>query len=454
MTRIDALAPRGSGHQFLVYGDACSGVPGAPHEATFAAVNAVAAALHPEPEFVLFLGDEIVGLTADEAVLERQWRHWLDREMAWLDRSRTPLWHTTGNHTTYDASSEEMFRRVLRLPDNGPPGQRGLSYFVRRGDLLLVFVHTGFGGEGFVDVDWVAEVLQAHGDAQYKFVLGHHPVHPVNGFSGAYQRDIAPECSHAFWSLLVQAGVAAYLCSHILAFDVQVHQGILQVCTAGAGTAHRMPEGIEYLHCVQAAVDRQGFRYQVLDTAGCPREGLSWPPLAVPAKVWRELAEGSQEVAPPLDGPHTLGLVFSGEAAAAGHGAPQTLFSARKGSAMPSLWVGLRGPAQRLTAVAARGPGRSPLTWSGPSLSAGAPFSIELRLCPEMGPGGLLWRNGAGPWTSMKGAAATGVSADQWSGEWTVGRRSPALADEPFRGATLSAQAALIPATDLSLAEA
>lgn len=150
---IPALVPRGAGgHQFVCYADACSGVPGARHEATFAAVNAVVRRLRPQPEFILFPGDEIQGLTADDGALRAQWRHWLDREMAWLDRDAVPLYHATGNHTTYDAASEAAFRALLpHLPRNGPPGQEGLAYSVRRGDLLLVFVHTlarERGGEG------------------------------------------------------------------------------------------------------------------------------------------------------------------------------------------------------------------------------------------------------------------------------------------------------------------
>lgn len=80
---IPALMPRdGMGHQFLCYGDSCSGVPKAPHEATLAAVNAVAARLQSPPEFICFLGDEISGLTADSEVLRQQWRYWFDHEMA------------------------------------------------------------------------------------------------------------------------------------------------------------------------------------------------------------------------------------------------------------------------------------------------------------------------------------------------------------------------------------
>ena len=200
---IPALVPRGRGHQFVVYGDSCSGVPGGPHERTFACVNAVVRRLQPQPEFILFLGDEIVGLTADARALRAQWSHWLDVEMAWCDRGMTPVWHTTSNHTTYDVMSEAVFREVLRLPENGPPQQVGLSYFVRRSDLLLVFVHTswsGLGGEGHVETEWLETVLKEHESARYKLVLGHHPIFPINGFSGAYQRELGSEYSSLGYS--------------------------------------------------------------------------------------------------------------------------------------------------------------------------------------------------------------------------------------------------------------
>jgi hypothetical protein len=97
-------------------------LPGALHEKTFASVNAVVQRLRPLPEFILFPGDEIIGLTTDSDALRAQWRYWFDTEMAWLDRAAVPIWHTTGNHTTYDVMSETVFRAVLDLPNNGPPG--------------------------------------------------------------------------------------------------------------------------------------------------------------------------------------------------------------------------------------------------------------------------------------------------------------------------------------------
>src|SRR5882757_9115332 len=373
---IPALQPRGAGHQFLLYGDACSGVPGGLHEKTFAEVNAVVRRLEPAPEFIIFPGDEIIGLTPDRDQLLAQWRHWLDHEMGWLDRGAIPMWHATGNHTTYDEMSEQVFREVLGLPLNGPAGQQGLSYWVRRGDLLLVFVNTlwsGLGGEGFLETQWLEDVLRFNSDASHKLVIGHHPVYSVNGYSGPWQRDVEPVAGAAFWDILVKHGVRAYLCSHILAFDVQVHRGVLQICTAGAGTAHRMPEGVEYLHCVQAALDEQGLRYQVLDIDGAVRERMEWPLPDPDPAGWRELPLGDVEA--PFSGHVKSGrrieLRLVGQSAATDVASAQTIFTAFAPGSIAPFWLGLRGPKQTLTAIIGREPGRSPSYWFGPDLPAG-----------------------------------------------------------------------------------
>ncbi len=448
---IAALTPRGPGHQFVLYGDSCSGVPGAPHQKTFAAVNAVVSRLSPSPEFIIFPGDEIVGLTADEDELRAQWRHWLDVEMAWLDRQAVPLYHTTANHTTYDAMSERVFAEMLpHLPRNGPPDQQGLTYFVRRGDLLLVFVHTawsGLGGEGHVETDWLDETLGEHADARYKFVVGHHPVFPINGFSGEHQREIGAEHAADFWRILVEHNVFAYLCSHILAFDVQVHQGVLQILTAGAGTAHRMPEDVEYLHCVQAVLDEQGLRYQVLDTAGQVRESLSWPPTLPPSNRWTPLAHGEQ-AAPTRDeeNPITAWRV-TGTAAADRAGPAQTLIAAwSPGGALAPLWVGLTGRTQRLTVILAPTPGRSPHYWFGPDLMPAEPFDLQIAIHAGMGPGGILWRaDDASPWSSLRAASAWGAERLDWPERWCVGVDKAGVEDRPFGGQDLSISA-LLPA--------
>ena len=425
---MNALRPRGPGHQFVFYGDACSGIPGAPHALNFAAINRVIQNLSPPPEFLLFLGDEIAGLTPDTTELKAQWRYWLDQEMAWR---KMPLWHTTSNHTTYDTASEAVFRDVLNLPRNGPPGQEGLSYWVRRTDLLLVFVHTlwtGLGGEGHVETTWLRDTLRLHADARHKLVIGHHPVHSVNGFSGAYQRDIGPEHAVDFWDALVEGGVLAYLCSHILAFDTQVHRGVLQICTAGAGTAHRMPEDVEYLHLVQAALDEKGLRYQVLDIEGNVREQLSWP-FPEPDQ-WHTVSDDA-----PITG--DIAFRFTGRAAPAGTATAQTLLSAFTPGVQAPLWIGVRGPDQKLTVTIGPQPGRSPHYWLGPALTPGDPFDFQLMFHAGMGPGGIMHRTTHEQWSSLSAASPWGAERLTWPERWNVGH---AQNDRVFLGSGLKAQ--------------
>jgi hypothetical protein len=480
---IPALSPGpGGGHRLVLYGDCCSGVPDGPHEATFAAVNGVVARLHPQPDLVCFLGDEIRGLVPDAAGLRRQWLHWLDREMAWLDRAAIPLYHTTGNHTTYDEMSETVFRPMLaHLPRNGPPDQEGLSYWVRRGDLLLVFANTAWSGlgEGRVETAWLDETLAAHTGARFKLVLGHHPAWPVNGFSGDYQRHLDAQNRDTFWQVLVRHGILAYICSHIMAFDVQVHEGVLQIVTAGAGTQPLMPEGTEYHHCVQLAVDDDGLRYQVLDTAGRRREWLAWPLDLPPSAAWARLKRGEQDAPLPSRGSHAprrrhperraaslpsadpetataskggpprsdgLGILvawcFDGRLPAASQPGGQTLLSAwTPGEGLSPLWIGLQGPDHRLTALLSAAPGRSPHRWLGPQLPAGQSFSIQIALHGGMGPGGLLWRwDDAAPWSCMRAASAWGAERLGWQACWSVGQDQYGAHGRPFQGEALAAR--------------
>ena len=446
---IPALLPRtGAGHQFVLYSDACSGVPGAPHEATFAATTATVARLRPQPEFICFPGDEIQGLSADDEALRAQWRHWLDHELAPLDPT-IPRYHTTGNHTTYDSASEAIFREALAgLPRNGPPGQEGLAYWVRRGDLLLIAVNTlwsGGGGEGRVETDWLDRTLAAHADARHKLVMGHHPIFSVNGFAGAFQREVAPDDGAAFWRVLVRHGVAAYLCSHMLAFDVQVHAGVLQIMSAGAGTAHLMPPETEYLHCAQFAIDAVGLRYQTRDTVGALREWLSWPLPELEPASWRALSAGATAApALPTPDPASRGaqLVswrFAGTTAPIGRGEAQTLLAGwNNGPGLATFWIGLLGPEQRLGVLLSPQAGRSPHLWHGPALEPGAPFAIEVALHTGMGPGGILWRRDAASlWSSLTAASPWGAERLPWPQEWALGHDRRGAADRPFRGGRL-----------------
>lgn len=439
--RIRALTPHGSGHQFVFYGDSCSGVPDALHAEKLAKVNSVVRRLEPEPEFIIFPGDEVIGLIPDETELRAQWRYFFEVEMAWLDTIRTPMFHSTGNHTTYDRMSERVFADVMsHLPRNGPKDQDGLSYFVRDGDLLLIFVHTLWsrqGGEGHLELEWLSETLAGNSDARWKFVIGHHPAFAVNGYVGTYQRTIGDEYVEDFWQILTGHGVLAYLCSHILAFDVQCRQGVLQITSAGAGTAHRMPEGIEYLHCAQVAVDEGGLRVQVLDEDGECRERFAWPPLV--AREHQPLNHGHNDCS--WSGaerrPASVCLDISGNVNAAS--ARQTLLAALDENDSCPLWIGLVGQKMQLTVILQPQRGRSPHQWLGPCFADGDDFDLEIMLNVDMGPGGVLWRKaGTGKWTGLIGMSAWGPDRLVWPKNLFVGAHGLNDRDTLFEGCSLT----------------
>ncbi|MBI3987679.1 MAG: hypothetical protein HY343_12205 [Lentisphaerae bacterium] len=265
--------------RFVFYGDCCSGIPGGPYERHFARVNAGLRRLKPPPDFIVFLGDHIMGNPAHADRLRQQWRYWLDKEMGWLAPLQIPIFHVTSNHNTFNRISERVWREVFPdIPRQAPPGQEGLSYWVRRGDLLLVVVNTSFsglGGHGHVESAWLDTVLTKHSDARYRIVAGHHPVFPVNGYDERPLWCIARGEAERFWSVLARHRVLAYLCSHIIAFDVQDHDGVLQICSGGAGTNYG-PGGFmgkgEYHHFVQATLTPDAFRLKTVDIHGKTRE--------------------------------------------------------------------------------------------------------------------------------------------------------------------------------------
>ncbi len=431
---IPTLQARAGGQAFVVYGDSCSGIADAANAANLRQVNAAIEDLEHKPDFICFLGDEIMGLADERADLLRQWRRFFDGEMAWLKRAGIPLYHCTGNHTVYDAASATVFRQVmahLPLQDSG-----GLSYWVRRGPLLLVFVDTldlKSGGEGALDIDWLERTLHEQADARHKLVFGHHPVWPVNGYSGEYQRQIERETGRRFWAVLRRQGVIAYFCSHILAFDVQAHAGVLQICTAGAGADQRMPPGAEYLHFVQAALDEAGFRYQAIDEQGAMREWLCWPWRLPPSESWARFERTSAAELPRdcLQMPERALLIVWEMRLRLPEDAGKTpsmlLSAAAENGALPGVWLGLAGVDRRLTVLLSPQANRSPHRWLGPALPRGRTVRLQFALHSGMGPGGLLWRwNDDAPWSSMLGASAWGPERLAWRGDWRIG----ALAEE------------------------
>ena len=240
----------------------------------------------------------------------------------------------------------------------------------------------------------------------------------------------------------------AYFGSHILAFDVQAHEGILQIVTGGAGTQGSgplalMPSRSEYLHAMQVAVDELGLRYRLLGTEGTARESLVWPFVLPSAGTWKRIPKSdvSSVLAPREMSQAIVAWRFQGEyTGAPSSGLPQTLlcgWDSMEGVA--TVWIGLTGTPQRLTVRLVPQSGFGWQTWTGAELPAGRPFDFQVALHSGMGPGGILFRhNDEAPWQSLSSSSSKGTEDLTWPRTWTIGEGQSGLADEPFVGTNLS----------------
>lgn len=451
--KIASLLPEDeSGFHFVAYGDSCVSSTFSPNEVRFGKLNAAIRRLSHRPQFICFLGDHITGYTDNYDDLRQQWQTWLNRAMAWVDTSVMPIYHITGNHNTYDEKSEAVWRETFPdIPLNGPEEQQGFSYFHRQDDLLLVFVNTSFtglGGKGHVEHIWLEQVLNENRDARHKLVIGHYPIHPVNGYEEYPQWRVCPEDGKPFWDILVRHEVKAYLCAHIIAFDVQVHQGVLQIMSAGAGARFGIQDfmpgpAFEYHHFMQMAVDRTAVRIQTIDMEGQIREKLTWPPPETLDVPWQNLPEETPQkelVSQTEMLEFRINAVLETEKKAdqtlvCGWGWWDTIGPA-------DIWIGIERGTNRLVMRMVPKAGWGTQQWWGPVLPANTPINGHLALHRGMGPGGVLWcdRNKTDNWTSLFSYSPWGAEQLIGSDKWSVGHGASGSMDKPFLGSSLSVQ--------------
>jgi hypothetical protein len=238
------------------------------------------------------------------------------------------------------------------------------------------------------------------------------------------------------WDVLTQHGVEAYICSHVIAFDVQVHRGVLQITSGGAGTIYgpggAMPCPPEYHHFVDLAADDLGLRLQTRDIMGSLREWLVWPPGNACEHHLVESAKADTviEIAEPdvwcrdVRASHLLVWRFTGPCGSTSTPHQLHLLSARAADGEDGFEICI--DAGRLVARRHEAAGGKRLTtrWSGPTVPSGPAIDVEIGIHTGMGPGGVLWRFASRnlAWSSMTTAAATGFEGLHWCGRWSLGR--------------------------------
>jgi hypothetical protein len=455
---LPALAPAAGGRQFAILGDSTTLGRGVQLD-TFQAVAGVIRRFAPKPEFLIHLGDHFWGNSSDEPDLRAQWREWAETSKALGD---LPTLHLAGNHTCFDAMSARVFGEMVPplLPKKTELAADGLQFVWRDGDLVFVVANAVFrnGTEGRVNWQWVDAALARHADARFKFVASHYPVFPINGFRMPCWRVCAQD-SAPLWKTMAKHRVSAYLCAHVIAFDVQVHDGIPHICSGGAGYSLLYPPQTEYHHAAQLIIDSRRLAWQAVDTTGNVREQGAWPFDCSPVGQWPVIeAKGTaiEQLSGAVPVSDILLMHFEGRGAATSPD-EQTLLTGWKDSSAPAtVWIGFDGGHLAVRISPQRG--EPALHWRGPVISGG--FSFDIAFHRSLGPGGVLFRSAEGkPWNSLATDSSRGFADISWPDRWSVGMGHAAYdriaggggrmveRAEPFLGSTLQVRAHLVKQT-------
>lgn len=163
-----------------------------------------------EVDFIAFPGDLVLGGSSRQ--LEKQLLTWRE-VMEPVYAAGIGVYAVRGNHDLGGGDGAEAWRRVFSgrygLPDNGPAGEKGLTYAVEHKNVLLLGLDQ-FVTKHRVNQAWVDERLEQN-DRPHVFAFGHLPAF---GLQHSDCLDDYPRERNAFWRSLKEAGCRIYAAAH------------------------------------------------------------------------------------------------------------------------------------------------------------------------------------------------------------------------------------------------
>jgi len=200
------------------------------------------------PRFVLVAGDLVDGHWWDSPeTVEHMGTIYYSGWVRRMNRHGLKFYTAIGDHELGDdpwppekiqlvPHFEDVYRTYLQMPKNGPVGKRGLSYFVREGNVLLITVDPFevINDSMRVDVmgeqlEWFKQVLKKHADAKFKIVQGHVPIWGDIKARSSSKLMLSGGRESAFYNVLKDEGVDLYLAGEFHDVTVLESDGIWQI---------------------------------------------------------------------------------------------------------------------------------------------------------------------------------------------------------------------------------
>jgi hypothetical protein len=131
---------------------------------------------------------------------------------------------------------EKVYRENLKMPANGPDTKKGLAYYVRKENLLLITVETFeiVNDSMYTDVigeqlEWFKNVLIANRDAKFKIVQGHIPIWGDLHYRSSSRLMLNNGKQSEFYKTMKQHDIDLYLCGEFHDVTVLESDGIWQI---------------------------------------------------------------------------------------------------------------------------------------------------------------------------------------------------------------------------------
>jgi hypothetical protein len=177
------------------------------------------AVLAEKAKLLLWTGDLAYGYnTADE--FETQLLTWRGLMQPLYDK-KIPVLPCRGNHDAGAKESAEVWTKIFAgpyaLPQNGPDGEKSMTYYYGKGNVLIVSLDQYAAAvKETINQPWLDGVLSSH-KKPFIFTFAHEPAF----MDGSHKDTMDAHTTErdAFWQSLIKAGSRVFFCGHDHLYD-------------------------------------------------------------------------------------------------------------------------------------------------------------------------------------------------------------------------------------------
>lgn len=182
------------------------------------------AVIDEKAKFLAWSGDLVMGYQKEAAAFESQLMTWRETMQPLYDR-HIPVLASRGNHDASSTDADKVWRKVFAgpyaMPQNGPAGEEGMTFYYGKGDVLFMGLDQYGTRKETVNQAWVDQTLRKH-KKPFIFAMGHEPAFMDGSHKDTLDAD--PAARDAFWESLIKAGSRVFFAGHDHLYDHMVVQ--------------------------------------------------------------------------------------------------------------------------------------------------------------------------------------------------------------------------------------